>query len=118
MIDVSVSKVAYSAFFNTQLDWVLRHAGIHTVAVCGIVTNGGVATSLLTALHRTRTVLAAVLGQFAIKAALSLVLIPRMGFVGAAAASVAAEGAGTLVLLVVASRYLAAREAGERGSRV
>lgn len=39
-VDVSVCKVAYSAFFNTQLDWVLRRAGISTVAVCGIVTNG------------------------------------------------------------------------------
>jgi nicotinamidase-related amidase len=46
LIDVSVSKVAYSAFFNTQLDWVLRHAGINTVAVCGIVTNGGVASTV------------------------------------------------------------------------
>jgi nicotinamidase-related amidase len=45
-VDVSVSKVAYSAFFNTQLDWVLRHAGIDTVAVCGIVTNGGVASTV------------------------------------------------------------------------
>jgi len=46
LIDVMVSKVAYSAFFNTQLDWVLRRAGIDTVAVCGIVTNGGVASSV------------------------------------------------------------------------
>jgi nicotinamidase-related amidase len=46
LIDVSISKVAYSAFFNTQLDWVLRHAGITTVAVCGIVTNGGVASTV------------------------------------------------------------------------
>lgn len=45
-IDVSVCKVAYSAFFNTQLDWVLRHAGVDTVAVCGIVTNGGVASTV------------------------------------------------------------------------
>ena len=45
-VDVSVSKVAYSAFFNTQLDWVLRHAGIDTVLVCGIVTNGGVASTV------------------------------------------------------------------------
>lgn len=45
LVDVSVSKVAYSAFFNTQLDWVLRHAGIDTVAICGIVTNGGVAST-------------------------------------------------------------------------
>lgn len=46
LIDVAVCKVAYSAFFNTQLDWVLRHAGIDTVAVCGIVTNGGVASTV------------------------------------------------------------------------
>lgn len=45
-VDVAVSKVAYSAFFNTQLDWVLRHAHIDTVAVCGIVTNGGVASTV------------------------------------------------------------------------
>jgi nicotinamidase-related amidase len=45
LIDVAVLKVAYSAFFNTQLDWVLRRSGIETVAVCGIVTNGGVAST-------------------------------------------------------------------------
>ena len=45
-VDLSVCKVAYSAFFNTQLDWVLRRAGIDTVAVCGIVTNGGVASTV------------------------------------------------------------------------
>ncbi|MDM0033376.1 isochorismatase family cysteine hydrolase [Variovorax sp. J22P271] len=46
LVDVVVCKVAYSAFFNTQLDWVLRRAGIDTVAVCGIVTNGGVASTV------------------------------------------------------------------------
>ncbi|KQX90476.1 cysteine hydrolase family protein [Variovorax sp. Root473] len=46
LVDVTVSKVAYSAFFNTQLDWVLRRVGIDTVAVCGIVTNGGVASTV------------------------------------------------------------------------
>lgn len=46
LVDVAVQKVAYSAFFNTQLDWVLRRAGIDTVAVCGIVTNGGVASTV------------------------------------------------------------------------
>lgn len=44
-VNVTVAKVAYSAFFNTQLDWVLRHAGIDTVVMCGIVTNGGVAST-------------------------------------------------------------------------
>ncbi|MCW5234702.1 cysteine hydrolase family protein [Verminephrobacter eiseniae] len=46
LVDVAISKVMYSAFFNTQLDWVLRRAGIDTVAVCGIVTNGGVASTV------------------------------------------------------------------------
>ena len=46
LVDVTVSKVAYSAFFNTQLDWLLRRAGIKNVAVCGIVTNGGVASTV------------------------------------------------------------------------
>lgn len=46
LIDVSVWKVAYSAFFNTQLDWVLRRAGIDRLIVAGIVTNGGVASTV------------------------------------------------------------------------
>jgi nicotinamidase-related amidase len=45
-VDVTVCKVAYSAFFNTQLDWVLRRAGIKKLIVCGIVTNGGVASTV------------------------------------------------------------------------
>jgi nicotinamidase-related amidase len=46
LIDVAVCKVAYSAFFNTQLDWILCRAGVNTVVVCGIVTNGGVASTV------------------------------------------------------------------------
>ena len=30
-VDVSVCKVAYSAFFNTQLDWLLKKAGVDTL---------------------------------------------------------------------------------------
>lgn len=44
--DLSVEKVAYSAFYMTRLEWVLRKAGIETLAICGIVTNGGVASTL------------------------------------------------------------------------
>lgn len=44
--DLSVEKVAYSAFYQTRLEWLLRKAGIETVIVCGIVTNGGVASTL------------------------------------------------------------------------
>jgi len=45
-VDVCVDKVAYSAFFNTQLEWVLRRAGINTLLVAGIVTQGGVASTV------------------------------------------------------------------------
>lgn len=45
-VDVCVDKVAYSAFFNTQLEWVLRRAGIDTLLVAGIVTQGGVASTV------------------------------------------------------------------------
>lgn len=44
--DLSVEKIAYSAFYMTRLEWVLRKAGIDTLAFCGIVTNGGVASTL------------------------------------------------------------------------
>jgi nicotinamidase-related amidase len=30
----------------SRLEWVLRKAGIETLAICGIVTNGGVASTL------------------------------------------------------------------------
>ncbi len=46
LVQVSVCKVAYSAFFNTQLDWVLKRAGVDTLVVCGIVTDGGVASTV------------------------------------------------------------------------
>ncbi len=44
--DLAVEKVAYSAFYMSRLEWVLRKAGIETLAFCGIVTNGGVASTL------------------------------------------------------------------------
>lgn len=44
--DFSVEKVAYSAFYMTRLEWILRKVGIETLAICGIVTNGGVAATL------------------------------------------------------------------------
>lgn len=44
--DLSVEKVAYSAFYMTRLEWALRKAGIDTLILCGIVTNGGVASTL------------------------------------------------------------------------
>ena len=44
--DLTIEKVAYSAFYQTRMEWVLRKAGIETLLVCGIVTNGGVASTL------------------------------------------------------------------------
>lgn len=44
--DLTVEKVAYSAFYQTRMEWVLRKAGIDTLIICGIVTNGGVASTL------------------------------------------------------------------------
>ena len=43
--DLSVEKLAYSAFYQTRLEWVLRKCGIQRLFVCGIVTNGGVAST-------------------------------------------------------------------------
>lgn len=44
--DLTVEKVAYSAFYMTRMEWVLKKAGIETLLVCGIVTNGGVASTV------------------------------------------------------------------------
>jgi nicotinamidase-related amidase len=44
--DLAVEKIAYSAFYQTRLDWVLRRAGIVRLLAAGIVTNGGVASSV------------------------------------------------------------------------
>lgn len=44
--DLSVEKIAYSAFYMTRLEWVLRKAQIERLYVGGIVTNGGVASTV------------------------------------------------------------------------
>lgn len=44
--DLVVEKVAYSAFYMTRMEWVLKKAGIQNLFVCGIVTNGGVASTV------------------------------------------------------------------------
>lgn len=44
--DLSVEKVAYSAFYMSRLEWVLRRCGITQLLACGIVTNGGVASTV------------------------------------------------------------------------
>ncbi len=44
--DVTIEKVAYSAFYMTRLEWVLRKFGVDRLLVAGIVTNGGVASTV------------------------------------------------------------------------
>lgn len=44
--DMSVEKIAYSAFYMTRLEWLLRKSGIDTLMIGGIVTNGGVASTV------------------------------------------------------------------------
>lgn len=44
--DFVVEKVAYSAFYQTRMEFVLSRARIDWLLVCGIVTNGGVASTL------------------------------------------------------------------------
>ncbi len=44
--DYTVEKVAYSAFYQTRLEYILRALGIDTLIVGGIVTNGGVASTV------------------------------------------------------------------------
>jgi len=44
--DVVIEKIAYSAFYMTRLEWVLRRLGIEDLLVAGIVTNGGVASTV------------------------------------------------------------------------
>ncbi len=45
-IDLAVEKIAYSAFYMSRLEWVLRRCGIGKLLVCGIVTNGGVTSTV------------------------------------------------------------------------
>lgn len=44
--DIKVEKVAFSAFYMSRLEWVLNRAGIAHLVVGGIVTNGGVASTV------------------------------------------------------------------------
>ncbi|MEM1284001.1 MAG: cysteine hydrolase [Pseudomonadota bacterium] len=44
--DYVVEKVAYSAFYQTRLEYIMRAARIETLIIGGIVTNGGVASTV------------------------------------------------------------------------
>ena len=56
--DFVVEKVNYSVFYQSRMDWVVKALGIDTLIIGGIVTNGGVASSLRDAhLRDIRTIL-------------------------------------------------------------
>jgi len=44
--DLTVEKIAYSAFHMSRLEWVLRKCGVEQLYFTGIVTNGGVASTV------------------------------------------------------------------------
>lgn len=44
--DISIEKVAYSAFYQSRMEFALNRAGIDTLIFAGIVTQGGVASTL------------------------------------------------------------------------
>ena len=44
--DYTIEKVAYSALYQTRLEYILRATGIDTLIIGGIVTNGGVASTV------------------------------------------------------------------------
>ncbi len=45
-VHLPVEKVAYSAFYMSRLDFALQKAGITTLLMGGVVTNGGVASTV------------------------------------------------------------------------
>ena len=44
--DIAVEKIAFSAFYQSRLEWALARAGVKRLLVAGIVTNGGVASTV------------------------------------------------------------------------
>lgn len=56
--DFTIEKVAYSAFYQTRLEYILRYLDIDTLIIGGIVTNGGVASTIRDAhLRNVHTIL-------------------------------------------------------------
>jgi len=44
--DYTIEKIAYSALYQTRLEYLLKAIGVDKLIVSGIVTNGGVASTL------------------------------------------------------------------------
>ena len=45
-VNEKIEKVAFSAFYMSRLEWLLRKINVNTLIFSGIVTNGGVASTL------------------------------------------------------------------------
>ena len=45
-VDCRIEKVAFSAFFQSRLEFVLQRCGVDCLLFAGIVTNGGVASTV------------------------------------------------------------------------
>ena len=45
-VDIKVEKIAFSAFYMSRLDWILKKIAVDNLIFAGIVTNGGVASTL------------------------------------------------------------------------
>ncbi|PTY37941.1 isochorismatase [Saccharospirillum sp. MSK14-1] len=56
--DITVDKLFYSGFHNTDLDTILRARDIDTLLICGTVTNVCCDTTLRDAVHREYKVIA------------------------------------------------------------
>ncbi|MDH5353899.1 MAG: cysteine hydrolase [Gammaproteobacteria bacterium] len=44
--DITIEKVAFSAFYQSRMEWVLNRCQLDTLIFGGIVTNGGVASTV------------------------------------------------------------------------
>jgi nicotinamidase-related amidase len=44
-VEITIEKIAYSAFYMSRLEWVLRRLAVGHLIMAGIVTNGGVAST-------------------------------------------------------------------------
>ena len=56
--DYTIEKVAYSAFYQTRLEYIMRALDLEALIIGGIVTNGGVASTVRDAhLRNVETIL-------------------------------------------------------------
>jgi nicotinamidase-related amidase len=97
--DLKIEKVAYSAFYMSRLEFVLHRAGIDTLLFAGIVTNGGVASTLRDAHVRDFHSILLSDGCAAFKEPVHEVTIASLSTLGpvmSCAEAIAAIGTGTL----------------------